>query len=52
MKRSLITGTSQRTTFYLPKSLHRRLKIADLEEDREISAIVEELVEGWPTPHS
>ncbi|MEM9772145.1 MAG: plasmid partition protein ParG [Cyanobacteria bacterium P01_D01_bin.73] len=37
----------QRTTVYLPKELHRRLKVAAMTSDREISDIVESLVEEW-----
>ena len=37
----------QRTTVYLPKAMHRRLKAAAANEDREMSAIVEELLEQW-----
>ena len=37
----------QRTTIYLPKAMHRRLKAAAATEDREMSAIVEELLEQW-----
>jgi hypothetical protein len=36
-----------RTTVYLPKSLHKRLKAAAAEDEREISQIIEQLVEGW-----
>jgi hypothetical protein len=36
-----------RTTVYLPKKLHRRLKSAAADEDKEISEIVEELVTNW-----
>ncbi|NEP10890.1 MAG: CopG family transcriptional regulator [Symploca sp. SIO2C1] len=36
-----------RTTIYLPKSLHRQLKAAALEEEREMSEIVTELVKQW-----
>jgi hypothetical protein len=39
--------TYQRTTIYLPKAMHRRLKAAAATEDKEMSAIVEELVEQW-----
>lgn len=39
--------TYQRTTIYLPKSLHRRLKAAAIAEEREISAVVESLVSDW-----
>jgi hypothetical protein len=37
----------QRTTIYLPKALHRRLKAAAANEDKEMSAIMEELLEQW-----
>ena len=37
----------QRTTLYLPKPLHRRLKAAAVEEDREMSEIMEELIQQW-----
>ena len=37
----------QRTTIYLPKAMHRRLKSAAANEDKEMSAIVEELLEQW-----
>lgn len=37
----------QRTTIYLPKVMHRRLKAAAANEDKEMSAIVEELLEQW-----
>ena len=36
-----------RTTFYLPKTLHRKLKIKSLEADQEMSEIVEELIADW-----
>ena len=36
-----------RTTVYLPKQLHRRLKAAALDEEREMSEIVEDLVSQW-----
>jgi hypothetical protein len=36
-----------RTTIYLPKSIHRQLKAAALEEEREMSEIVTELVRQW-----
>ena len=39
--------TYQRTTIYLPKTMHRRLKAAAANEDKEMSAIVEELLEQW-----
>ncbi|MEM9770007.1 MAG: CopG family transcriptional regulator [Cyanobacteria bacterium P01_D01_bin.73] len=37
----------QRTTIYLPKTLHRQLKIAAMEGEREISEVVQSLVEEW-----
>ena len=37
----------QRTTIYLPKAMHRRLKAAAAHEEKEMSAIVEELLEQW-----
>lgn len=36
-----------RTTIYLPKQLHRRMKAAALSQDRQMSDIVAELVEEW-----
>jgi len=39
--------TYQRTTIYLPKAMHRRLKAAAANEDKEMSAIMEELLEQW-----
>jgi len=39
--------TYQRTTIYLPKAMHRRLKAAAANEDKEMSVIVEELLEQW-----
>lgn len=36
-----------RTTIYLPKLLHRKLKAKAAEEGREMSEIVEALVEEW-----
>jgi hypothetical protein len=37
----------QRTTVYLPKSLHRKLRAAEIAEDREMSDVIEELVTQW-----
>lgn len=37
----------QRTTIYLPKVLHRKFKAAAVGADREMSDIVEELIEQW-----
>ena len=37
----------QRTTIYLPKAMHRRLKAAAAHEEKEMSRIVEELLEQW-----
>ena len=37
----------QRTTVYLPKALHRKLKAAAANSDREMSDIMQELIEQW-----
>ena len=37
----------QRTTLYLPKVLHRKLKVAAANSDREMSDIMQELIEQW-----
>lgn len=39
--------TYQRTTLYLPKALHRQFKRAAVDEDREMSEIMEELIQDW-----
>ncbi len=36
-----------RTTIYLPKKMHKKLKAIAVEEEREMSAIMEELLGGW-----
>ncbi len=36
-----------RTTVYLPKRLHKQLKAAAADEEREMSEILEQLVEQW-----
>jgi ABC-type iron transport system FetAB ATPase subunit len=36
-----------RTTIYLPKQLHRQLKAAALDEEQEMSEIIEELIHQW-----
>ena len=36
-----------RTTIYLPKKMHKKLKAIALDEEREMSSIVEELIETW-----
>ncbi len=36
-----------RTTVYLRKRLHKQLKAAAADEEREMSEILEELVEQW-----
>jgi hypothetical protein len=36
-----------RTTVYLPKKTHKKLKAIALDEEREMSSIVEELIETW-----
>lgn len=35
------------TTIYLPRSLHKEIKIALAEDERELSAIAEELFSEW-----
>ncbi|WP_017658450.1 hypothetical protein [Baaleninema simplex] len=37
----------QRTTLYLPKTLHRKLKTASIEDGRDMSDIVAKLIEDW-----
>ena len=41
-----------RTTVYLPKKMHKLLKAIALEEEREMSSIVEELIETWLSKRS
>ena len=36
-----------RTTIYLPKKMHKELKAIALDEEREMSSILEELIETW-----
>ncbi|WYL96845.1 MAG: CopG family transcriptional regulator [Gloeotrichia echinulata IR180] len=36
-----------RTTIYLPKQLHRKLKTAAVSQERQMSDILTELVEQW-----
>lgn len=36
-----------RTTVYLPKKTHKKLKAIALDEEREMSSIVEELIDNW-----
>lgn len=36
-----------RTTVYLPKKLHRKLKLAAAADERQMSDIMAELVEKW-----
>ena len=38
-----------RTTIYLPKKMHKKLKAIALEEEKEMSSIVEELIGAWLT---
>jgi hypothetical protein len=35
------------TTFYLPKELHKHLKVIAAEQDRDMSSIVEEILNSW-----
>lgn len=37
----------QRTTVYLPKALHRELRIAAITEGLEMSDVIEDLVKEW-----
>lgn len=37
----------QRSTVYLPKEMHHRLKLAALQDGKEISGVIEELVKEW-----
>ncbi len=37
----------QRTTLYLPKRLHRKFKAAAAEDEREMSEIMETLIQQW-----
>ena len=37
----------QRTTVYLPKDIHRKLKFAALDEEKDMSEIMTELIEAW-----
>jgi molybdopterin-guanine dinucleotide biosynthesis protein A len=39
----------QRTTVYLPKSLHRKLRAAAISDDRQMSDVIEEIVAQWLT---
>ena len=41
-----------RTTVYLPKKMHKQLKAIALDEEREMSSIVEELIETWMNKRS
>ncbi|MDJ0570225.1 MAG: ribbon-helix-helix domain-containing protein [Pleurocapsa sp. MO_192.B19] len=36
-----------RTTVYLPKKMHKKLKAIAIDEEKEMSSIVEELIETW-----
>ena len=40
----------QRTTVYLPKDLHKKFKVTAMNEDREMSDIMIELIEQWLDP--
>ncbi len=41
-----------RTTVYLPKKLHRSLKLAAAADDRQMSDIMTELLEKWLSNNS
>lgn len=36
-----------RTTIYLPKQLHQQLKVAAVQGDKDMSEIIEGLVDAW-----
>jgi hypothetical protein len=36
-----------RTTIYLPKRLHQQLKVAAVQGDKDMSEIIERLVDAW-----
>ena len=36
-----------RTTIYIPKKMHKKLKAIAVEEEREMSEIMEELLDNW-----
>ncbi len=36
-----------RTTIYLPKRLHQKLKVAAVQGDKDMSEIIEGLVDAW-----
>jgi hypothetical protein len=40
----------QRTTVYLPKDLHKKFKVTAMNEDKEMSDIMIELIEQWLSP--
>jgi hypothetical protein len=37
----------QRTTFYIPKDIHRAFKMAALEDNLEMSDVVKDLISQW-----
>lgn len=39
--------TFQRTTVYLPKDLHKKFKVTAMNEEKEMSDIMIELIEQW-----
>lgn len=41
----------KRTTVYLPAEMHKRLKLAALQQGMEMSAIVEQAVDAWMSEH-
>lgn len=42
----------KRTTVYLPKELHSRLKLASLQKEMEMSDIAEDAIAEWLDKHS
>jgi hypothetical protein len=39
--------TYQRTTLYIPKTLHRQFKSATIDDDQEMSEVMEKLIQEW-----
>ena len=41
-----------KVTAYIPKELHKKTKMALLEEEKEFSLLIEELLETWAKKHT
>jgi hypothetical protein len=39
--------TYQRTTLYIPKTLHRQFKSATIDDGQEMSEVMEKLIQQW-----